>query len=694
MSKNRFQLVSFWLLFCLVFTTGCTKAKAEVLPEEISKKYGSDVNYFLGLQAESENESKASEKYFQKALSSKSKLTVYLAAKELVSISSEKNALKYAANLYKSQNDEKSLALYLQELLNQKNYKKIISLTKNLDVESADDEIIFYRCAALLEEGDSSFPGIYNLWCIEKPYSDYHTKIFSMIKNYPGNGFAFASEIARMENEASKREWGQASVYARRVLSEGSNLNPQVVSTAGKSLLYGSSNYEQNAAFLEGLLTGEKEVDFYLNFYAGRLYSRVEKSVDDALEYFLKAMDCAESDENYDNALWYYLTVAQQKDVALAVSACEKYSPGMHDPNYFDDFFESLSVQLLNEQKWSEYYRIANLIEKYASRETVSLYSYVAGSLIENGFYLPEGKSKEDEMKTLYTRALDGASDSYHKLMAAAKLGLSDEKTMECFSFWNKLEDFQADEEVEKIFYGYIDFDLIDYVYPFWLEHSNEIGLDCAKAVSEYIYSKTGEDPYFNYIGLRIAAKKMNYSETALDKKIMELSFPCGFSESVEKYAKEYKIEDYLIYALIRMESFYSPEAVSHAGATGLCQLMESTAAEVAKKLGKTDYDLLDPDTNIQLGSYYLSELISRLENNALLAVCSYNAGIGKIRSTLKSCLSLTKRREIPNDIFLEMINIKETRNYGKSVTAAAAFYAYLYFDKSPVSVIKNLVGF
>ena len=43
MSKNRFQLVSFWLLFCLVFTTGCTKAKAEVLPEEISKKYAEQI---------------------------------------------------------------------------------------------------------------------------------------------------------------------------------------------------------------------------------------------------------------------------------------------------------------------------------------------------------------------------------------------------------------------------------------------------------------------------------------------------------------------------------------------------------------------------------------------------------------------------------------------------------------------------
>ena len=210
------------------------------MPEEISKKYGSDVNYFLGLQAESENESKASEKYFQKALSSKSKLTVYLAAKELVSISSEKNALKYAANLYKSQNDEKFLALYLQELLNQKNYKKIISLTKNLDVESADDEIIFYRCAALLEEGDSSFPGIYNLWCIEKPYSDYHKKIFSMIKNYPGNGFAFASEIARMENEASKREPGQG--HSDQAVANGNDMIMPGDKVYNKTLAEGLKN--------------------------------------------------------------------------------------------------------------------------------------------------------------------------------------------------------------------------------------------------------------------------------------------------------------------------------------------------------------------------------------------------------------------------------------------------------------------
>ena len=81
------------------------------------------------------------------------------------------------------------------------------------------------------------------------------------------------------------------------------------------------------------------------------------------------------------------------------------------------------------------------------------------------------------------------------------------------------------------------------------------------------------------------------------------------------------------------------------------------------------------------------------MEKNSLLAVCSYNAGAGKIRSTLRNCLSIIKRREIPYDIFLEMLNITETRNYGKSVSAAAAIYAYLYYNKSPTEVIKKIVG-
>lgn len=692
MQKKLGPLIFFILIFSLIFT-GCANAKQNPVSDEMLKKYGNDVYYFMGLQAINEGDTKSAIKYLRKTVSSKSKLFASLSARKLVSILPEKDATSCAANFYKNFNDEDSLALYLQQLFNQERYDKIISLTKNLDYKSAGDEIVFYQCAALLATDDSSFPGIYNLWCAEKNWSDWHKKILSMIKDYPKNSFAFASDTAKMQDAASKKDWGQAAVYARRILNEKTNLSPQVVSVAGKSLFYGSTNYETNATFLESLLGGSNDVDFYLNFYAARLYSKIDSAFDMSQDFFKKAMACATIDADYDNALWYYLNSALQKDLTQAVDEFKKYCSTWHDPSYFDDILESLSVKLMDEKKWEEYYSLSYCLENYASPETRSAFFYTSGSLIENNFYQPADKTKEEEIKNLYTKALDGGADSYHKLMAAAKLGLSDEETWKYFSFWQKLEDFQADEDVEKIFYGYIEFDFVDLVYPFWLEHSNEIGLECAEAVAEYLHGKIDDDPYFNYISLRVAAKKLNYSEKDLTKKIMEFSFPRGFSDHVEKFSEKYKTDEYLIYALIRMESFYSPEAISHAGATGLCQLMETTAAEVAKKIGLSDYELTDPETNIHLGTYYLAELISRMEKNSLLAVCSYNAGAGKIRSTLRNCLSIVKRSEIPNDIFLEMLNITETRNYGKSVSAAAAIYAYLYYNKSPIEVIKKIVG-
>ena len=692
MKKKHCPVLISALIFSLAIS-GCADAKSNELSSDIQKKYGNDAYYFLGLKSKDDGDSKTAIKHFQKSVSSKSKLISNLSAEELISLHSGKNALSLAREFYRKHGSDESLVAYLKQLFEMNQYDKIISLTKKIDYAETADEIIFYNCAALLASKDDSFPGIYNLWCISKPYSEYHGAIYSMLDDYPDNSFAFASDCAKMLNLSSKKDWGQASTYAKRMLSDKKNLTPTVASAAGKSLFYGSQNYESNAEFLESILTGKNEIDFFLNFYIGRMYSRIDGAKEKTQDYFKRAMDCASDDENYDNALWYYLNFLQQNDLSLAVTETENYCSKWHDPNYFDDFLEPVSVLLLDEKKWEDYYRLTKAIEKNASPEARSKFSYVCASLIENDFYRIDEKTRDEEIKRLYKQALDGGSDSYHKLLAAAKLNLSDDETWKLFSRWNEEKDFQCNEEVEKIFYGYIDFDLHEKIYPFWLEHSKEISLECAESLAEYLSTKTDIDSYYNYIALRIAARKMNYSEKELDRKIIELSFPRGFSDSVEKYSGEYKVDDHLIYALIRMESFFSPNAISHAGAVGLCQLMESTAADIAKKLGQTDYDLVEPDTNIQFGTNYISELISRLENSSVLAICSYNAGIGKIRSTLKSCLSSLKRREIPNDIFLEMLNITETRNYGRNVTAAAAIYAYLYNGQSLTGTARKIMG-
>lgn len=688
MEKKILRRFLFVVFVGLMFS-GCAHGNSPKPSAELIKNYGVDGNYFLGLQTHNQ---KQAVKYFQKALTSKNNLIARLSAKKLVEVSDKKNALTYAESFYKKFGDDESLAIYLKQLYENENYEKILELTKNLDISLCDDEVTFFICATLLEKKDPSFPGIFNLWCGTKNFTKFHKDIFDLIDAYPENEFAFASGLAKMKNYVFQKKYGTAISYSKDILLDSKNLKPSVVSDCGKSFLYSGGNYESNAGFLRSRLTGKNEIDFLLNFYAGRLYSKVETNVDDAKICLKKAMDCATTDEDYDNALWYYLTFVREKSLNEAVSETEFYCDKWHDKDYFDDYFDSLSVALLDEKKWETYFKLTNFIEGKSSPETFSKFSYTTASLMENNFYSPTDVDKNQLIKTYYEKALDGGRNSYHKLMAAAKLGLSDEETWSNFKILNKDENFEKDDDLEQLLMGYVDFDFPELAYDFWLDNSSKISLETSERLAEYFFEKTKDDANYYYKSLRVAAKKLNKSETDLTKKIFEYSFPKGFSDYVEDYCKEYGMEDYVLYSLIRKESFYLPSAVSYVGATGLCQIMDSTAGDIAKKLKIQDYDLSDAETSVKFGTFYLEELISRLDN-ALLGICSYNAGLGKIRSTYKSVAKQMNVNDLPVDIFLEMLAITETRNYGRDVVANAAIYAYLYENKSPALVAKELMG-
>lgn len=152
--------------------------------------------------------------------------------------------------------------------------------------------------------------------------------------------------------------------------------------------------------------------------------------------------------------------------------------------------------------------------------------------------------------------------------------------------------------------------------------------------------------------------------------------YPREYSEYVEKYANEYDVPEALVYAVIRTESSFDPNATSHAGAHGLMQLIPDTMDWLSRLLGEEapTGDIYDPETNIKYGTYYLRHLYDRFDSWDT-AIAAYNAGHGKVGTWLKDT------RYSDDGVELKNIPYTETRNYVNKISEAYDIYNELYYE-------------
>lgn len=157
-------------------------------------------------------------------------------------------------------------------------------------------------------------------------------------------------------------------------------------------------------------------------------------------------------------------------------------------------------------------------------------------------------------------------------------------------------------------------------------------------------------------------------------------AWPQAFAQAVRRGAGNgTQLEPALVWALMREESGFRPAVASPAGARGLMQLMPATAARVADQIGLSGYDddlLVDPATNIRLGTAYLDGLMGRFGGRASAAIGSYNAGPEPVARWL------AERPGQADDEWVESIPYEETRNYVKRVLRSRHAYRELYADE------------
>ncbi|WP_420241708.1 lytic transglycosylase domain-containing protein [Roseiterribacter gracilis] len=190
-------------------------------------------------------------------------------------------------------------------------------------------------------------------------------------------------------------------------------------------------------------------------------------------------------------------------------------------------------------------------------------------------------------------------------------------------------------------------------------------------------------------------AKEINDTPSVIElaKKLAQNGVAV-LSDGYPTIATPARPEAAFVNAIIRQETTFNPTAVNpNSGATGLMQLMPATAQEIAKKLKikhKTA-QLLQPAHNVQLGSYYLGQLVDRFGGSYVMAAAGYNAGPGRPISWRRGELDPKANLERAID-FVERIPFAETRNYVQRVLESVSVYrAKLAGGTAPLQIEHDL---
>jgi len=194
-----------------------------------------------------------------------------------------------------------------------------------------------------------------------------------------------------------------------------------------------------------------------------------------------------------------------------------------------------------------------------------------------------------------------------------------------------------------------------------------------------YRLARALHDLGLTHLAARAATALLESADVPLEqapRALLELAYPLDYLPLIDAAAAENGLSPLVLLAVIRQESFFDPTAGSPAGALGLTQVMPLTGSEIAQELRIEDFsapDLLRPLVSIRFGAHYLASQLDLFDGNLFLALAAYNGGPGNASRWEESLPAADM------DLFVEIMDITETRTFVKVVLENYAMYRFLY---------------
>ena len=673
------------LIIPMIFTTACNENQTSA--ETLKKENPADTDYFIGLRYLQNGEEKEARIKFTNSMKNGSKYCAKRSAECLATLGSVQDRNTACELMLELFNDDETKTLAARQFYSAEEYNKVINISDDVDFSQTKNELIKLRLQSFLKRGDKDISKDILQWFIQRQLTSEHMKFLEESYPLPENpdDYNDVQKIISFRVDVFNRDYGAAIKKSDIIIKMMSKAElepaPLISSDLGKTFLYGTDEYKDSAKQFQKLANLYKKTpaEFYFWFYAGRCFIKAETTKAQAVNCIENAIQCTDDPKLKDNALWYLLNVKIDISFTETIQEIGIYASQWSDPQYFDDLFDSLIPEIFISERWDLFPVLIEQIDGKASDDIVARLSYIWARLIQTDKVSVSGKN--DKILWYFERALACGSSYYYRMLALYQLQANNKDFESFMCQTGSNNPIEIDEDAETLLLGYIKYGFPEKLYSEWLNfYKKGISTDVSMKTATFL-SKCNKKEFYPQ-SLRIATRAAIISDRPLKKEEMKLVYPQFYKNYIDNYSKKYDISKSILFALIRSESFFDSDIVSHAGAVGLTQLMEITGEDVARKLKKVDYSLTDPETNIEFGTFYLCELIKRCSDSTLQAFLSYNAGNTRVRRWLDSSMvNYGYKRDMSDDLFLETVPYSETREYGRKLVSATVYYDFLYSD-------------